>query len=50
MDLTQEEFRAQYLTLQTAEVPVWESSSAHLGRHVASGVELPDAIDWTTKG
>lgn len=49
MDLTQEEFRAQYLNLQPSSGD-HDSSSAYLGRHYYSGAELPNEIDWTTKG
>jgi len=47
MDLTQEEFKATYLTLKQ---PSGERSEAYLGRHYYSGADLPDEIDWTTKG
>jgi len=44
-DLTNDEFRAQYLTLK----PQGEPNEAHLGTHTYSGAELPDEIDWSTK-
>lgn len=48
MDLTQDEFKAQYLTLQSAHGV--DRSDAYLGRHFYSGAELPSEIDWSTKG
>lgn len=46
MDLTQDEFRAMFLTLEE-KTPVMGS---YLGRHYSSGVELPDEIDWSQLG
>jgi len=48
MDLTQDEFRAQYLTLKTADGV--DRTDAYLGRHYYSGAELPSEVDWSTQG
>merc|ERR1712137_1047842 len=48
MDLTQDEFRAQYLTLKTADGV--DRTDAYLGRHYYSGAELPSEVDWSTWG
>merc|ERR1712032_117582 len=34
----------------TSKQPSGERSEAYLGRHYYSGADLPDEIDWTTKG
>merc|ERR1711879_61884 len=47
MDLTQEEFKAAYLTLKQ---PSGDRTEAYLGRHYYNGADLPDEIDWSTKG
>merc|ERR1712019_207995 len=46
MDMTQDEFKAQYLTLKPSQA----SDSVSLGKFVATGVATPDEIDWSTQG
>jgi C1A family cysteine protease len=46
MDMTQSEFKAQYLTLKPSQA----SDSVSLGKFVATGVATPDEIDWSTQG
>jgi C1A family cysteine protease len=47
MDLTLEEFKAQYTGLKGSSIP---AGKAYLGRHTYSGAALPDDVDWSTKG
>jgi len=48
MDLTREEFKAQYLSLKPENRV--DSEAAYLGTFKASGVDTPDEIDWSTQG
>lgn len=49
-DLTQEEFKAQYLQYRRpAHKDLW-GGLPHLGTHVYSGAPLADSVDWTAKG
>jgi len=49
-DLTWEEFRSTYVGgFKPALEQQWEGLP-HLGTHQYSGADLPDEIDWTTKG
>merc|ERR1711957_349379 len=45
-DMTNEEYRTQYLTLK----PKGETDEVRLGTFTASGSDTPSEIDWSTKG
>merc|ERR1719384_288646 len=48
MDLTREEFKAQYLSLKPENRV--DSGVTNLGTFKATGAETPDEIDWSTQG
>jgi len=49
-DLTNEEFSATYMSGYKPKLEKQWDGVSYLGRHEYSGAELPDSVDWTTKG